>query len=366
MRRWCPSLFLETYATEQKSKLFWRGRKKGFRGAGVPPAVFAIAGILQTRRQDAGATKMTTPKATEQRNPRTHGIDAKSTIEILRAIHGEDASVVKAVASALPAIARAVDAIAGALAHGGRLFYVGAGTSGRLAALDAAELPPTFGTLPGMVQAVIAGGRRALTHAVEGAEDNRGQGARDLASRGFNAKDAVVGIAASGGTPYALGALEFAKKRGAVTIGLTSNPRTPITKVAQISIVTPTGPEVITGSTRMKAGTAQKLVLNMLSTAVMIRLGRVYDNWMIGVALTNRKLQARGLRILMDASGKGVAESTRALRQSGHDVGAALIILKTGASARQAKRLLRDTHGHVHNALNQAKKITSIAHKAHG
>ena len=309
---------------------------------------------------------MTTLKATERRNPHTQGIDAKPTAGILRAIHREDASVANAVRVSLPSIARAVDAITGALAQGGRLFYVGAGTSGRLAALDAAELPPTFGTSPRMVQAVIAGGRRALTRAVEGAEDNRANGPRDLAARRFGAKDAVVGIAASGGTPYVLGALEFAKRKGAITIALTSNPRTPITRVAQISIVTPTGPEVITGSTRMKAGTAQKLVLNMLSTAVMIRLGRVYDNWMIGVALTNRKLQARGLRILTEASGAGVAESTRALRQSGHDLAAALIMLKTGASARQAKRLLRDTQGHVHNSLNRAKRKANRIHQTHG
>lgn len=298
---------------------------------------------------------MTKQRATERRNPRTRGIDAKSTIEILRAIHREDASVAGAVRAALPAIARAVDAIVASLQHGGHLFYVGAGTSGRLAVLDAAELPPTFGTRPRLVQAVIAGGRRALTHAVEGAEDNRAQGAKDLAARGLSAGDAVVGIAASGGTPYVLGALAFANKKGAITIGLTSNPRTPITQFARISIVTPTGPEAITGSTRMKAGTAQKLVLNMLSTTVMIRLGCVYDNRMIGVALTNRKLRARGLRILMEASGAGVAESTRALRQSGHNLGAALIMLRTGASAREAKRLLHDTHGHVHNALNRAK-----------
>ncbi len=309
---------------------------------------------------------MIEPRATERRNPRTRGIDANSTNEILRAIHREDACVARAVKSALPVIARAVDAAAYALQQGGRLFYVGAGTSGRLAALDAAELPPTFGTPPRTVQAVIAGGRRALTHAVEGAEDNRAQGAKDLAARGLDAKDAVVGIAASGGTPYVLGALELANRKGAVTIGLTSNPRTPITQVAKISIVTPTGPETITGSTRMKAGTAQKLVLNMLSTAVMIRLGRVYDNWMIGVALTNRKLRARGLRILMEASGEGVAESTRALRQSGHNLGAALIMLKTGASAPQAKRLLRDTNGHVHNALNRAKNIAIASRNKHG
>src|ERR1700680_568822 len=295
---------------------------------------------------------MTTPRATEQRNPRTRGIDAKSTIEILRAIHREDASVAKSIASALPAIARAVDAIAGALQQGGRLFYVGAGTSGRLAALDATELPPTFGTPPRMVQAVIAGGRRALTHAIEGAEDNRTKGAKDLAARGCKAKDAVVAIAASGGPPYVVGALEFAKRKGAVTIGLTSNPRTPITQVVQISIVTPTGPEVITGSTRMKAGTAQKLVLNMLSTAAMIRLGRVYDNWMIGVALTNRKLQARGLRILAEASGATVAEATLALRQSGHNMGIALIMLKSGATARAAQRRLRDAGGSMRIALD--------------
>ena len=313
---------------------------------------------------------MNTPRLTEQRNPRTRRIDSKSTIEILRAIHREDASVPKAVCRALPMIARAVDAIAEALQQRGRLFYVGAGTSGRLAALDAAELPPTFGTLPRAVQAVIAGGRRALTDSVEGAEDNLKQGARDLAARGLNLKDAVVGIAASGGTPYVLGALEFGNRKGAITIGITSNPKTPITRVAQISIVTPTGPEVITGSTRMKAGTAQKLVLNMLSTAVMIRLGRVYDNWMMGVALTNRKLQARGLRILMEASGADVAEAIRALRQSRHNLGAALIMLKTGASARQAKRLLRETHGHVHNALNiavnRAKATARRSRNAHG
>jgi N-acetylmuramic acid 6-phosphate etherase len=306
--------------------------------------------------------KMQTLKATEQRNPRTRGIDAKSTIEILRAIHREDTSVAKAVSAAMPAITRAVDAMANAIQNGGRVFYIGAGTSGRLAVLDASELPPTYGTPASMVQAIIAGGRRALTNAVEGAEDNRAQGARDLNKCKLNPKDAVVGIAASGGTPYVIGALEFANKKGAVTIGITSNRGTPITKAARISIVTPTGPEVITGSTRMKAGTAQKLVLNMLSTATMIRLGHVYDNWMIGVALTNQKLKTRGLRILMEASGADVAESTRALRQSGHNLAAALIMLKTGASAQEAKRLLRDTKGHVHSAINRTDQVARNSH----
>jgi N-acetylmuramic acid 6-phosphate etherase len=309
---------------------------------------------------------MPTQRATEQRNPRTRGIDAKSTLGILRAIHREDASVAKAVSAAMPAIARAVDAMTNAIQNGGRLFYIGAGTSGRLAVLDAAELPPTYGTPSSMVQAIIAGGRRALTHAVEGAEDNRAQGARDLHARKLGAKDAVVGIAASGGTPYVIGALEFANKKGSMTIGITSNPGTPITKTARISIVTPTGPEVITGSTRMKAGTAQKLVLNMLSTATMIRLGRVYDNWMIGVALTNQKLRARGLRILMEASGADVAESTRALRQSGHNLAAALIMLKTGASVQEARRLLRANKGHVHSAINRTDQVARNSHKTHG
>jgi N-acetylmuramic acid 6-phosphate etherase len=206
-----------------------------------------------------------------------------------------------------------------------------------------------------MVQAVIAGGRRALTRAVEGAEDNHTQGARDLTKQRLNSSDVVVGITASGSTPYVLGALEFARRRKAVTIGITSNPRTPITRAAKISIVTPTGPEIITGSTRMKAGTAQKLVLNMLSTAAMIRMGRVYDNWMIGVTLTNRKLQARGLRILVEASGATVAEATRALRQSGHNLDVALIMVKGGVSARDARRKLQAAQGNLREALTRKK-----------
>jgi N-acetylmuramic acid 6-phosphate etherase len=295
--------------------------------------------------------KQKAPRATEQRNPRTRGLDAMSTSGILRAIHREDATVARAVGRAIPAIARAVEAITGALRCGGRVFYVGAGTSGRLAALDAAEIPPTFGTPARMVQAVIAGGRRALTHAVEGAEDNEAQGARDLAARRLTSSDAVIGITASGATPYVLGALAYARRRGAVVIGITSNPRTPVTRLAPISIVTETGPEAVTGSTRMKAGTAQKMVLNMLSTAVMTRLGRVYDNWMIGVALTNRKLKQRGLRILAEASRSSVAEATRALRQSGHDLRAALIMLKCGVDARTARRLLRRPGGDLRTAL---------------
>jgi N-acetylmuramic acid 6-phosphate etherase len=305
-------------------------------------------------------------KATEQRNPRTRGLDNKSTLDLVRTIHHEDATVNKAVAKALPAIAQAVDAIVAALQHGGRVFYVGAGTSGRLAALDAAELPPTFGTPARMIQAVIAGGHRALTRAVEGAEDNRAQGARDLAVHEITPNDVVVGITASGSTPYVLGALEFAARHKAITIGIASNPGTPITHAAKISIVTSTGPEVITGSTRMKAGTAQKMVLNMLSTGAMVRIGRVYDNWMIGVSLTNRKLQARGLRILAEASGATVEEATRALRQSGHMMDVALIMLKKGLGPQEAKLLLDRFDGNVHNALDRKKPGPKGSSKAYG
>ena len=308
-----------------------------------------------------------TPGATEQQNPRTRGLDAKSTREILRAIHREDAIVAKAVAGAIPAIARAVDAVAQALRNGGRVFYVGAGTSGRLATLDAAELPPTFGTPARLVQAVIAGGCGALTRSVEGAEDNRAQGGRDLAARHLNRNDIVVGITASGSTPYVLGALAFARGRGAVTVGITSNPRTPIVRLARINILTPTGPEVITGSTRMKAGMAQKMVLNMLSTAAMIRMGRIFDNWMVGVALTNRKLRARGLRILAESSGATIAEATRALRQSGHNLEVALLMLKTGVKAGEAQRRLHAGSGSVRTALaRQTQTAKRASRRPHG
>jgi N-acetylmuramic acid 6-phosphate etherase len=290
--------------------------------------------------------------STERRNPRSRGLDLKSTREILRIINREDARVPAAVARELPRIARAVEAIARALGRGGRLIYVGAGTSGRLAMLDAAECPPTFGIAPRVVQAVVAGGRQALVRSVEGAEDSAGQGARDVAARRVTRKDVVVGLAASGSTPYVLGALAHARRRGAMTIGVTSNRRSPLTRVAHIVIAPEVGPEVLAGSTRMKAGTAQKLVLNMLSTAAMIRAGRVYDNWMIGVALTNRKLRERGLRILREATGATVEEAARALRQAGHNLRAAFLMLETGRSAAEARPRLRWAGGNVRKALD--------------
>jgi N-acetylmuramic acid 6-phosphate etherase len=276
-----------------------------------------------------------------------------STLHLLRALNREDASVAGAVRRALPAIARAVDATVRAICAGGHLFYVGAGTSGRLAALDAAECPPTFGTSPKQVQAVLAGGRGALTGAVEGAEDSAANGARDLKRRGVSARDVVVGIAASGDTPYVLGALAYAKRLGAVTVAVTSNRGSALERRARIAIVVETGPEALTGSTRLKAGTAQKMVLNLLSTATMTRLGRVYDNWMIGVALTNRKLQARGLRILSEASGAEVSQAAHALRQSRHDLRVALIMLKAGVNAAEARRRLRRAGGQLLRALGE-------------
>jgi len=243
-----------------------------------------------------------------------------------------------------------------AFRHGGRLFYVGAGTSGRLAILDAAECPPTFGTPPGMVQAVIAGGDPALRGAVEGAEDSTRAGARDLRRRGFSRDDVAVGLSASGTTPYVLGAIEFARRRGAVTIGVTSNLRSPLARRARIKIVPDTGPEAITGSTRLKAGTAQKLVLNLLSTAAMARMGRVYDNWMVHVALSNDKLRQRGTRVLEEAAGVTERAGERALRQAKCDLPAALVMLKTGADLRLAQQSLANAGGDVREALERARR----------
>lgn len=296
------------------------------------------------------------PAKTERRNPRSRGLDRKSTLEILRALNREDARVALAVRRELPQIARAVDAIVKAFQGGGRLFYVGAGTSGRLAVLDAAECPPTFGTPPAMVQAIIAGGPRALRRASEGAEDSAASGARDLRRAGVGRRDVVVGLSASGATPYVLGALEFARRRGALAVGVTSNPRSPLARHARIAIAPDTGPEAIAGSTRLKAGTAQKLVLNLLSTAAMVRLGRVYENWMVHVALTNRKLWRRGARILEEAAGASASAAEHALRRAGHDLPAALVMLKTGANVRDARRRLAQTGGNVRQALAAARK----------
>ena len=292
------------------------------------------------------------PAKSERRNPLSRGLDRKSSLEILRVLNREDALVAPAVRRELPKIARAVNAIVKCFRRGGSLFYVGAGTSGRLAVLDVAECPPTFGSPAKMVRAVIAGGARALRAAVEYEEDSATKGARDLAAAGVSRRDAVVGISASGSTPYVLGALRLARRRGAITISVTSDHSSPLARQARIVIAPDTGPEAVAGSTRLKAGTAQKMVLNLLSTAAMARLGRVYDNWMIYVALTNRKLRRRGARILEEAAGMSASAAEHALRQAGHNLPVALIMLKAGASAPQAKRALGESSGNVRAAIN--------------
>ena len=258
-----------------------------------------------------------------------------------------------AVAREIPAIARAVEAVVRAFRHGGRLIYIGAGTSGRLGALDVAEIPPTFGVSPRQVQSVIAGGRGALVRAIEGAEDSATLGKRDMAAKKITRHDVVVGLTASGSTPYVLGALRYARSRGATTAAVTCNRRSPVARAAKIVISPQVGAEAIAGSTRMKAGTAQKLVLNMLRTTVMVRLGHVYDNWMIGVARTNRKLQRRAERILAEATGAGVAAVRRALRQAGHDQRVALVMLKGSVDADEAQRRLRRAGGNLRRALGE-------------
>jgi len=293
-------------------------------------------------------------RSTEHRNPASKNLDRLSTLEIVRLLNREDQKIAMAVRRELPAIAKAADAIVQALKNGGRLFYVGAGSSGRMAVLDAAEIAPTFGTPPKLVQALIAGGRKAVTSAVEGAEDAVRNGERDLRASGFTARDIIVGIAASGTTPYVLGALTYARRRRARIIALTSNRRMPITKLADMVIAPEVGPEVVTGSTRLKAGTSQKLVLNMLSTASMVRLGHVYENLMIDAVLTNKKLEDRALRILAEASGKTVSEGRRALRQSRHDIRVALVILKRGVTGSEARKLLSTAGGNLRKALGES------------
>ena len=293
--------------------------------------------------------------ATEQRNPRSRGLDLKSSAEIARIINTEDARVAAAVRGELPRIARAIDVIARALARGGRMISIGAGTSGRLAVLDASEIPPTFGVPGTMVQGVIAGGRRALTDAVEGAEDDPAQGARDLLARKLSAKDVVVGVAASGATPYVLGALAYASKKRARTIAIACNRGTAIGRAAEIAIEVAVGPEVVTGSTRMKSGSAQKMVLNMLSTGAMVRLGHVYDNWMINVAKTNKKLRRRAVRILTEATRADVAKAEHTMRQSNHDLRVALVALLRKVTPREAERILKSAGGNLRKALESSK-----------
>lgn len=288
---------------------------------------------------------------TEQANSRSADIDSKSTEQVLEIINDEDAKVAGAVRRELPRIAEAVERIVGALKNGGRLFYLGAGTSGRLGVLDAAECPPTFGIAPGIVNGLIAGGRDALVEAVEGAEDRTDEVVNDLKAVQVGSGDIVVGLAASGRTPYAVAGLEFAGRAGAFTIAVCCTPESPLAAAAKLAITPLVGPEVITGSTRMKAGTAQKLVLNMLTTATMIRLGKVYGNLMVDVQPTNQKLKERAKRIVAEAAGIHRQQAGEVLEAAGWNSKTAIVMIKCACSAPEAERRLKEADGLIRIAL---------------
>ncbi len=278
--------------------------------------------------------------ATEQENPVSAEIDQMSPLEIVRLMNAEDAKVARAVERVLPDIARAIEQVTARMRQGGRLIYVGAGTSGRLGVLDASECPPTFGVSPDLVVGKIAGGLLALTTAIEGAEDNPEAGQNDIAAFNITANDTVIGIAASGRTPYVLGAVTYAKSQHVLTIGIACNSDTPLELAVEIMIAPVVGPEIITGSTRLKAGTAQKLVLNMLSTGVMIQMGKTYGNLMVDVQATNNKLRQRATKIVQQIAGVQKEQAVALLQQAGGETKTAIIIGRTGVTPVEARRLL--------------------------
>jgi N-acetylmuramic acid 6-phosphate etherase len=293
---------------------------------------------------------------TEAQNPASAEIDMKSTREILEIINDEDQKVPGIVRKEIPYIAQAVDLLVETFKKGGRLFYIGAGSSGRLGVLDAAECPPTYGTPPEMVQGIIAGGEKALVSAQEGSEDQRDQGIKDLLDRGFTKDDVLCGIAASFRTPYVLGALEKAREMGAKTIFVTCNPREKITVPVDIAICPVVGPEVVMGSTRMKAGTATKLVLNMLTTASMIRMGKVFGNMMVDLMMTSRKLEERSKRTVMIVTGVDYATAEKVLKEANGHVKTALVMILANVSAQEAQERLKKADGFVRLALQQNLK----------
>ncbi|MBQ0913962.1 MULTISPECIES: N-acetylmuramic acid 6-phosphate etherase [Streptomyces] len=292
---------------------------------------------------------------TEAFRPELAEIDQSPTLDIARVMNGEDAAVAAAVAERLPEIAAAVDAIAARMARGGRLIYAGAGTAGRLGVLDASECPPTFNTAPGQVVGLIAGGAEAMVTSVEGAEDSAELARADLDALGLTADDSVVGVSASGRTPYAVGAVEHARARGALTVGLACNRGSALAAAAEHGVEVVTGPELITGSTRLKAGTAQKLVLNMISTITMIRLGKTYGNLMVDVRASNEKLRARSRRIVALATGAPDDAIERALTATDGEVKHAILTLLADVDGPTAARLLEDSGGHLRAALAAAR-----------
>lgn len=288
---------------------------------------------------------------TEQRNPNSKHVDSLSALEIVQLMNQEDKQVPLAIEKCLPQIAQAVECIVAAFQQGGRLVYIGAGTSGRLGVLDASECPPTFGVSPEMVKGIIAGGERALRHPIEGAEDSKTQAVVDLQTIQLSSKDVLVGIAASGRTPYVIGALGYAKSLGSVTVSIASNPNSAMANIVDIAIDTVVGPEVLTGSSRLKSGTAQKLVLNMLTTASMILMGKCYQNLMVDVQASNEKLKARAIRIVMQATDcdKALAEET--LKQADQNAKLAIMMILSGLDRAQAEALLEKHQGKLQLAL---------------
>lgn len=289
---------------------------------------------------------------TEQRNPASSDIDQLPTIDMLRVINDADREVAEAVAREIPQIAKAVDRITAAMEAGGRLFYIGAGTSGRLGVLDASECPPTFNVPPGLVQGIIAGGSAALERATEASEDDPETGVRDLEARGFTGLDVLTGIAASGRTPYVLGAVRRAREMGAVTIGISCTTDSELSRAVDIPIAPLPGPEIIAGSTRMRAGTATKLVLNMLSTGVMIRLGHVYGNLMVNVQPKNDKLADRAVRIVAEAAGIDASRAAELFLESGRVVKTAIVMAKLSVDRAEAEKRLENSRGRIRGALN--------------
>lgn len=292
---------------------------------------------------------------TEQAPPTTSNLDEMSSLEIVRLINAEDATVAEAVKRALPQIARAIDVVADGLRQGGRLIYVGAGTSGRLGALDASEIPPTFNTSPSTVQYIMAGGPHALGASTEASEDDTHLAIKEIRKRKPGKHDVVLGIATSGRTPFTIAALEYARRRGCRTIALTCNRDSPLERVADLAIVTEVGPEVLAGSSRMKAGTAHKMVLNMISTGSMARLGYVYGNLMVNVWTKNEKLVQRAVRILEQATGADHESARRALKESGNRTPVAVVMLAAAVPRAKAVAALKKSNGHVRNAIKVAK-----------
>ncbi|MCJ8507427.1 N-acetylmuramic acid 6-phosphate etherase [Rhizobium lemnae] len=291
----------------------------------------------------------------EARNPKSMSIDLLPTQDILTVMNREDELVPAAVAHVIPEIAKAVDEIVRAFREGGRLIYIGAGTSARLGVLDASECPPTFSVPEGMVVGLIAGGPKAILHAVEGAEDDVEEGRRNLQEINLSAKDVVVGIAVSGRTPYVVGALTYAQSIGAKTISLTCNPQSTLVEMADIAIAPVVGPEVVTGSTRLKSGTAQKLVLNMLTTASMIRIGKTYENLMVDLTISNQKLEARAIRIIAEATGCSADIAESHLKKSGNNVKRAILMILTGMEAQDADLALTRHDGFLRKAIAEAQ-----------